>query len=289
MLRKLNVCDGIEKSPCVFLLGGFDGLHIGHKKLVDFAKFFRLPVGMMTMEGGKGKGLFTLEEKCKIFYAQGVDFIDAMSFDERLKNTLRTDFINVLLKRYSIRAFVCGKDFRFGKDAAGDPAFIANFTGLPVYDLDILNVDGQKVSSTLIKERLKEGKVKEANALLVQPFFVSGKVEEGRKEGRQLSFPTANLAYPDNKFLIKEGVYAVHSELNKKRYNGICNVGACPTFGVDSLKVEVNYDGFEGDLYGQPIDVFFDGYLRDIQKFPSKEGLIEQLNFDRERVKNGNY
>jgi riboflavin kinase/FMN adenylyltransferase len=289
MLKKLNVCDGIEKSPCVFLLGGFDGLHIGHKKLVDFAKLFRLPVGMMTMEGGKGNGLFTLEEKCKIFRAQGVDFIDAMSFDEHLKNTSREDFLSALLKRYTIRAFVCGKDFRFGKEAAGDPAFIARYTGIPVHDLDILNVDGRKVSSTLIKERLKEGKVKEANALLTQPFFVNGKVEEGRKEGRKLSFPTANLSYPENKFLIHEGVYAVHSDLAGKRYYGICNVGACPTFGVNSLKVEVNYDGFDGDLYGQEIDVFFDGYLRDIQKFPSKEALTEQLNFDRRRVRDGNY
>jgi riboflavin kinase/FMN adenylyltransferase len=289
MLKKLNVCDGIEKSPCAFLLGGFDGLHIGHKKLVDFAKFFRLPVGMMTMEGGKGNGLFTLEEKCKIFRAQGVDFIDAMSFDEHLKNTSREDFLSELTKRYSVRAFVCGKDFRFGSQAAGDPPFIAQYTGIPVYDLDILNVNGRKVSSTLIKELLKEGKVKEANTLLVQPFFVSGKVEEGRKEGRKLSFPTANLSYPENKFLIKEGVYAVHSDLDGKRYYGICNVGACPTFGVNSLKVEVNYDGFDGDLYGREIDVFFDGYLRDIQKFPDKEGLIGQLNFDRERVRDGNY
>ena len=273
-------------APCVLLLGGFDGLHIGHKKLIDCAKTYALPVGITTIEGGKGQSVFTLSERQKIFERQGLDFFHAFTFTEEFKNTSKEDFLSSLMQNFNVKAFVCGKDFRFGKLAQGTPEFIAQFTNIPVHALDILSVDNHKVSASSVKEYLKNGQIKKSNELLLQPFFVSGIVEEGRRTGRTLGFPTANLSYPKEKFPLQEGVYAVHTVLNEKRYNGIANFGPCPTFGVEYRKLEAYFDGFEGDLYGQEIDVYFDDYLRDIKKFETVEALQAQLKADIRSVRN---
>lgn len=269
----------------MFLLGGFDGVHAGHKKLIDRAKEYGLPVVAMTILGGKGGDLFTLEERLAIFAAQGVNEVVSYVFDNRFKNTSAEVFLQGLCASFDVKAFVCGEDFRFGKEAAGTPRFIGELTAKPVHALDVLTVNGKKVGMRFIKELLSSGRTEEANKLLLQPFFVRGVVEEGRKVGRTLSFPTANLAYPKEKFPIKKGVYAVHALLDGKGYKGIANLGACPTFGVTQEKVEAYFDGFCGDLYGREIDVFFDRYLREIKQFSSKEELIAQLRKDKEEIR----
>lgn len=272
-------------APCVLLLGGFDGLHAGHKKLLDRAKAYGLPVGVMTILGGKGQALFTLSERREIFARAGADFFFACKFTEAFKNTDKEEFLSALLRRYNVKAFVCGEDFRFGRGAAGTPEFIRGFTGIPVHALDVLRVGGKKVSATTVKEYLAAGAVGQANELLLFPFFLRGRVEEGRHVGHTYGFPTANLTYPDEKFPLKEGVYAVHADLEGKTYRGIANFGPCPTFGVTYRKAEAYFDGFCGDLYGKTIDLVFDGYLRDIRKFPDKAALAAQLQEDIMRVR----
>lgn len=276
-----------KNTPCVFLLGGFDGLHAGHSALLAHAREYGLPVGIMSIEGGKGDALFTFAERREIFAAQGVDFVVEIPFTEAFKNTSRERFLDTLSAQFDIKAFVCGKDFRFGKGAAGDPEFIAEYTKRPTHAHDILYADGKKIATATIKEYVRAGEMEKANALLLQPFFLKGNVEEGRKEGRKLGFPTANITYPQGKFPLKEGVYAVHTTIDGSKYLGIANFGACPTFGVEYRKAEAYFDGFNGDLYGKEIDIFFDSYLRDIRKFPSKEALAEQLRHDMQRVRNG--
>ena len=273
------------RSPCVFLLGGFDGIHLGHKKLLNFAKQFNLPVGMMTILGGKGKTLFTPEERKTVFREEGLAFAYLLEFTDKLKNTEREGFLEDILNRFNVTAFVCGKDFRFGKGAQGTPDFIREYTNLPVYDLDIMNVEGKKISTSVIKERIVQGKIEEAQGLLSYPFFVSGRVEEGRKVGRRLGFPTANMSYPAYKLLPREGVYGVHMVYDEKKYVGICNVGACPTFGVEERRIESYFDGFHKMIYGERIEVVFDSYLRDIQNFCNGEALVAQLKQDIRRVK----
>lgn len=271
-------------SPCVLLLGGFDGLHIGHKKLLDRAKEYRLPVGIMTILGGKGQALFTLAERREIFARAGIDFFFCEPFTPQFRDTDRETFLTNLLRRYNVRAFVCGEDFRFGKDAAGTPAFLREFTGIPVHALDVLQVDGKKVGASSVKEYLAAGNIAQANGLLVFPFFLCGTVQQGRHVGHTYGFPTANFSYPPEKFPLKEGVYAIHAELNGKTYRGIANFGPCPTFGVEDRKAEAYFDGFHGDLYGKTVDLVFDGYLRDIRKFPDKAALAAQLREDIRRA-----
>ena len=272
-------------SPCVLLLGGFDGLHIGHKKLLDCAKKYRLPVGIMTILGGKGKALFTLAERREIFARAGADFFFCEAFTEQFRNTDRETFLQDLRRRYNVRAFVCGEDFRFGKDAAGTPQFIREFAGIPVHAADILCVDGKKVGTSSVKEFLARGEVMQANRLLLFPFFLRGRVEAGRHVGHTYGFPTANLVYPKEKFPLKEGVYAVHADLEGKTYRGIANFGPCPTFGVEERKAEAYFDGFHGDLYGRTVDLVFDGYLREIRKFSGASALAAQLREDREHAR----
>ena len=149
-----------KKTPCVFLLGGFDGLHTGHEALLSCAREYRLPVGIMTIEGGKGEGLFTLAERRKIFGAQGLDFVWEIPFTQSFKNTTREEFLDRLLSRFDVNAFVCGKDFRFGKGAAGDSAFVAEYTKRPTHAHDILYADGKKIATATVKEYVGRGEVK---------------------------------------------------------------------------------------------------------------------------------
>ena len=280
----LNHCFQGEKlqlsSPCVLLMGGFDGLHIGHEKLIECAKEYSLPIGITAMTGAKGKSVFTLSEREKIFSAHGLQFYIPFAFTEEFQNTSKEDFLSSVIGNFNVKAFVCGQDFRFGKGAQGSPEFLHQFTGVPVHALHVFTVQGKKVSVSSVKEFLAKGDLLKANQLLLTPFFLTAKVEEGRKMGRMLGFPTANFTYPEEKFPLKEGVYAVHAEIDGIIYRGIANFGACPTFGVKYTKVEVHFDGFDGNLYGRELDVYFDFYMRDIQKFNDTQALIAQLQKD---------
>ncbi len=271
------------KSPCVMLLGGFDGLHVGHKKLIDCAKKYNLPIGITTIEGGKGKSLFTLEERRKIFAQHGVNFVHPFTFTEEFKNTSKEEFLNILLNRFCVKAFICGEDFRFGKGAQGTPDFIEEFTLVRVHAMDVLSFRGKKVGTSDVKEYLQKGQIERANELLLTPFFISGSVEEGRKLGRTIGFPTANLSAQDCP--LKEGVYAVHATIDEKTYYGIANFGTCPTFDVAYKKLEVCFDGLNQNLYGKEINVYFDGYLRDICRFENAQALTVQLEQDMQKAK----
>ncbi len=282
MLVKYTLTDyQFSSTPCVFLLGGFDGIHIGHQKLIDKAKSFSLPVGIMTIRGGKGESLFTQEEREEIFERAGIDFVLESDFTESFKNLSAEDFLSLVTEKFFVAAFVCGKDFRFGKGASGTPDFIREKTGLPVFDIDIsCDEHGNKIGTRSLKQLLREGEVERANALLVSKFRVSGEVLHGRHIGRTYGFPTANIVYPVGKTFVKEAVYAVTVEAEGRIFRGIANYGRCPTFEVEYKLLETYLDGFSGDLYGKKITVYFDFKIRDIQKFSSAEELKEQLQKD---------
>lgn len=283
MLEIFTLSDGKRRNePCAFLLGGFDGLHVGHEKLVKKALEFGIPVGIMTINGGKdGGNLFTVSEREEIFSSIGISFLLETDFSPELRNMSAEDFISLLIKKFNVAVFVCGKDFRFGKGALGSPCFIKDRFGVEVCDEDIsLDKNGEKIGAREIKRAIEEGDVSGANALLASPFSVSGKVVHGRCVGRKMGFPTANILYPPDKVRLKEGVYSVRAILDSKEYSGIANFGGCPTFGVEGEKLEVFFDGYSGDLYGRELRVFFDRRIRDIKKFSSENELKEQLAKD---------
>ncbi|MBQ7924446.1 MAG: riboflavin biosynthesis protein RibF [Clostridia bacterium] len=274
------------KNGCVMLLGGFDGLHAGHKTLVGRAKQYALPIGAMTILGGKnGDSLFTVEERLEMFSSVGVAFVFELPFSE-IKDYSPETFANLLEERFSPKAFVCGDDFRFGKMAAGTPETLKCATQVPVEIVELLQKDGEKISSTTVKARLEQGDIEKANELLGERFFLIGEVVKDRQIGKKLGFPTANIVYPSGKFPLKNGVYETRATIDGKRYKGITNYGARPTFGDETVLTETHFDGFAGDLYGKKIKLEFVRFMRDITKFDGAEALKTQLQKDLKEIRN---
>ncbi len=267
------------------LLGGFDGLHIGHRQLLSCAKESRLPVGIMSIVDGKEGEIFTLSEREEIFRSAGLDFVFELPFAE-IRSKTPEQFLALLQKNFYPDLFVCGEDFRFGLGALGTPESIKGRGQVRVEVLPLLEVDGEKVSSRTVKKYLTQGDIPRANALLGQRFFLLGKVEKDRQVGRTIGFPTANIAYPPQKLPIRQGVYETHVLVDGKEYKGITNFGARPTFDDNVVCTETYLDGFKGDLYGRTLKVEFIRFLRDIVKFDGAEKLKAQLEKDIERVRN---
>ena len=272
-------------QDCVLVLGGFDGLHIGHKSLVSRAKEYGLPVGIMSIVGGKdGESLFTKQERERVFASVGADFTFFLPF-ESIRDMSAEDFIKMLVDEYAPKAFVCGEDFRFGKGALGTPALLKEITRVPVEVQPLLVIDGEKVSASAIKKLLATGETARANERLGDAFFLMGTVERDRQIGRTIGFPTANIVYPSGKFPLKIGVYESFVQVNGNGYKGITNYGARPTFDNAKVCTETYLDGFDGDLYGKQLTVCFLRYLRDIKKFENATALKAQLDEDIRRVR----
>ena len=273
-----------DDSPAVMILGGFDGLHVGHKLLVDRAKALALPIGIMTIEGGKtGKSLFTVSERESIFKRFGVDFAFELSFEE-IKDMSPSAFLDLLKKECNAAAFVCGEDFRFGAGAVGTPQTLKGYALENAYVEKILYDGEKKVGATLIKEYLSAGNAKKAAELLAVPFFVQGEVVRDRGVGRTIGFPTANILYPKEKFPLKKGVYETRAVIDGKTYKGITNYGARPTFNDDTVVTETHFIAYTGDLYGKKLEIQFVDWIRENKKFESVETLKSQLTKDVGRV-----
>ena len=290
MLKTVDLSGQFDKNldknrGCVMLLGGFDGLHAGHKKLVERAKSFSLPIGIMTIVGGKEeKSLFTLQEREEIFKSAGVDFAFELPFQE-IKNLSPDEFSNLLVEEFNPTAFVCGDDFRFGKNACGSAQMLKQTGQVRVEIEKLITANGEKISSRNIKTLALAGQIEQANELLGEAFFLIGTVVKDRGVGRTLGFPTANVQYPKEKYPIKQGVYETRVCVDGKQYKGITNYGNRPTFDNDAIITETYLDGFSGELYGKQLKIRFKRYLRDIKKFESVEALQAQLKEDIRRVR----
>ena len=287
MLKTIRLTEKFhnEKDGCVMLLGGFDGLHLGHKRLVKRAKEFDLSIGIMTIAQGKGAhSLFTFEERESIFQNAGIDFVFELPFAE-IKDLSPKAFATLLQSEFSPKVFICGDDFRFGKNAAGGAETLKHATQVCVECVKLVTMEGEKISSSFIKECLKSGDVEKANLALGEEFFLMGEVFKDRGIGKALGFPTANILYPKEKFPIKLGVYETRVEIDGKEYRCITNYGARPTFEDHNVLTETYIDGFSGDLYGKRLTVRFVRFLRENQKFESIDALKGQLEKDIGRVR----
>lgn len=282
-MRVVNLTGANIHAGGVLLLGGFDGMHVGHRRLLARAKGCGAAVGMMSIVGGKGEPLFISKERELWLSSLGGDFLFEFPFEE-IKNLSAREFLKMLEKKFSPSAYVCGDDFRFGKGAEGDTKTLRQYASAPVFVEELLKVKGEKVSSSGIKELLAKGDLKNANALLGREFFLLGEVEQGRKIGRTIGFPTANIRYPSRKFPLKKGVYETRVTVSQKTYRGITNFGARPTFDDDEIWTETHLKGADENLYGQMLCVRFVRFMREVQKFESADALKKQLTEDLENV-----
>lgn len=266
------------------VLGGFDGLHLGHRRLLSRAKSQGVSVGVMTIVGGKGEALFTLEERLHTFETEGADFAVVFDF-EAIRNQSAAEFLGSLEQEFAPVLYVCGEDFRFGKGAEAGADEIGSFSSVPVVKESLVVRDGEKIATRQLKQLLAEGEVSLLHNLLGSPFFIIGQVVQGRKVGRLIGYPTANIPYPTDKMPLKEGVYSVNVYWKGKGYKGIANFGAQPTFGKMSVRLEVHIDDFDAVLYGETLKVEFLSYLRPVRKFGDLEELRAQLDEDIKKVR----
>lgn len=294
MLEIVNYNSDEYDFPALIVLGCFDAIHIGHAELLKKAKLQAkingLDLGvMMFAEGKGGRQVFTFEERLSFLSAYNAKFVLKIDYTDEFKKTAPLDFLHNIEEHINAKAYMSGKDFRFGAGAKGKSFTLKNYADdedngvwyMPVKDI---MVDGEKVSTTLIKSCIESGNIQRANALLGREYFVSGEVCTGHGRGRELGFPTANIVYPENKVLVKTGVYGVEAEIDGAMYRGVANCGPRPTFGEDTTVLEVYFEGLSEDLYGKTITVKFLNYIRSIKKFDSAEELSAQIARDEQMV-----
>lgn len=273
-------------------LGTFDGIHIAHRFVLDlpdgykktavtFVKppkmFFRCDTEL----------LMSYEDKKKVFEEMGFDEIVALDF-AKVKETEPIDFLEFLYSNYKPSLISCGFNYHFGKNGVGNIALLQDFcdkNGITLKICEAVAVDGVKISSTLIRNMLKQGEVENANALMFAPFSFTSEVIKGDRRGRTMGFPTINQKYPDDLVKIKFGVYKTKVLFDGKVYTGITNIGIRPTFESEYVISETYIEGFSGDLYGKAVKIIVEEFIRPEIKFSSLEELKEQIQKDLSYIK----
>jgi len=280
-----------SKTPIVLALGFFDGAHLGHREVFSVAKsmckkekFAVFTFGGKLFKNASGN-IYTLKEKKLIFKSLGANYVMVAKWDSNLYNMSPQHFLLNLVQNHNVKGIVCGTDFTFGKNAEGNVAFLKEFCtqhDIIFREVNLKTHNNRQISTTLIKEYLINGKIKEANYLLGDNYFVLGKVLHGRGDGSKSVFPTANVVISKEKLKIKSGVYATRLKVDGKYYNALTNYGTCPTFNFKNFIIESHVLDFSNDIYNKDIKIEFLDYLRDIKKFNSAEELKNQIKKDME-------
>ena len=279
-------------------LGTFDGVHRGHRVLINSAieeakknggisvvyTFLNHPLEIIAPERVP-KMINTIDEKLRLLEEMGVDYVVLQTFDEKYAETSKEEFIDKILIEYlGAKEIFVGFNYTFAEKGSGNVEYlrkVAPKKGIKLNEIKAIEYKGQVLSSTLIRKFILEGKIEEANMFLGRPFFISGEVEHGKKLGRVLGFPTANLkvvnkVYPP--FGIFGGTVLIEGE--KEKYNAVVNIGKNPTLKPGELSVEVHILDFNRDIYGKKIDVSIEKHLRDEKKFGSMEELRQGIRND---------
>lgn len=287
--------------PAAVTMGMFDGVHLGHQRVIKdltlVARKENLEIVLLTYwphprlyfnPDENLKLLSTKEEKIKYFEDLGVDTIVFQAFDDDFAKLTGRDFIEeVLAGKLNAKEILIGYDHIFGRQRSGDFNLLQSLSakyGYNVAQAAAVEMDGRAVSSTIIRNLLQEGSVREAGNLLGRPYELSGEVVRGKQLGRTLGFPTANLEVSAEKLLPKEGAYIVEGWVNGKFHPAMASIGKNPTVNGEKVSVEVYLVNFSGDLYGQQVTVRFREWLHLQIKFETLEGLVEKLREDETRT-----
>ncbi len=282
-------------------IGKFDGLHLGHQKLLDRLKArqsqglqslvftFQTPPAAL-LQATAPRMLITNEERCDLLAAYGVDILVEYPFSERVSHIEPEQFVTeILIGQMQMKYLAVGPDFRFGYRQRGDIRLLEQLAKQYDFQLEVVSkqqYQGTDISSTYIKEELQQGRIEPVNTMLGRAFSISGVVRHGRRLGRTLDIPTINQMPDTRKLLPPNGVYASVTEVadyegGTLRLPGITNIGYKPSVGADDRKgVETHLFDFAGDLYGKSARVELFTYERPEQKFASVEELKKQMQAD---------
>lgn len=283
------------KEPLAVAIGYFDGLHLGHMSLVEeavrYAKKHHIQSALMTFSPSPAKILGLIEEehymtdlldRMEILEDVGVDYLIEVAFTKEVASMSPDRFIEYYLVQQHVSYVVCGFDFTFGKYGLGTGETLKQYHDqFEVCIKEAIEAKGEKISSSRIRQLLESGCIEEANLYLNRPYRIKGTIFEGRRIGRSIGFPTANIDY-GHYLLPKRGVYAIKASVCGKEYIGMCNIGYNPTFtALERLSLEVHLFDFHEDIYHQEMKVYFYCFIRDERPFDHQEALIEQLNHDK--------
>jgi len=294
----------ISKSDFnIATLGSFDGIHIGHKKILQtLTKIAKKNNGKSILitfwphpryvlkKNNNFKLLTSLDEKIKLFEKNKIDILYIVDFSLKFSKFSANKFIeNILLEKLKINCLLIGYNNNFGRNREGNIRYLEE--NKKKFDIDIISIPKQSVdkisiSSTKIREYLNNGKINSANRLLGRKYSINGKIVRGNGIGRKINFPTANIEIDEPKKLLpKSGVYAVEVILNRKIYLGMLNIGYNPTIKNEKKSIEVNIFEFSEDIYNNKISINFIRRIRNEKKFKNLNELKKQLIKDKKKVK----
>lgn len=289
------------KTPCVVALGCFDGVHSGHTAVINKAKQKAISLGVPLC-------IWSFAEPPKRFYSKelvpllssakakksiieslGADIYISVKFDQCIAAVTAEDFFNsILIKNLNAVAIVCGYDFTFGKGGSGNSDLLASLCkahGTEFISVTSVNVKGESVSSSKIREYIRSNQIERANILLGRPYSISAEVISGKQLGRDLGFPTVNQKIDEDLCKPSNGVYLTKVNFDDATYFGITNVGTQPTVSGTEHTVETNIFDFDGDLYGKEVLVEFLKFIRPEKKFESLNELKSQVDKDIDSAK----
>lgn len=285
------------EEPTAVTLGNFDGIHLGHQKLIDTVKeyarrdkmksvvfsFYPHPVTVF----GKKKNFSTMldtAEKKFVLENMGIDILIQYPFTLDFASMEPEAFFDMLLAKTNCKVLVVGENYFFGKNKAGDCQTLKELgakKGVLVIGIPSVEKGGERVSSTRVRGLIRNAHMEQVNELLSKPYFVIGKVADGEKRGRKMDFPTINVVTSDEKLLPPNGVYLTRVALNGKLYTSMTNVGVCPTFDGCERRVETNIFDFDEVIYGEEVMICFYKWLREERGFASVKELKAQLEKDK--------
>ena len=291
-----GTCEFSSDTPCVITLGKFDGLHRGHKKLlervVDIAGERKLTSVMFTFEvstytltkDNRHRVLLTNAERCQMLEQTDLDWLIECPFDEHMMHMEAEEFVReILVKRLKAACLVIGPDFRFGHNRAGDAVLLEHMGREYGFSVEVLSKEmygNQEISSTLVRDCILRGNMEMAADMLGYPYFFYGKIIHGRHIGRTLGLPTTNLKADENKVLPPFGVYATRSSIGEMEFGGVTNIGVKPTVQEKFVGIETHLFSCNLNLYGDMQKVELMHFQRAERKFASLEELKRQILAD---------
>lgn len=292
---------GFADRPSVVTLGNFDGVHRGHREIIRRAvegarahastavavTFEPHPLGVLAPERAP-RMLGTVRQRVALLAECGIEVVVLQHFTRRFSSIGAEEFVReYLVEKLRVRHVVVGHNVGFGHHRQGNADFLRRLGARYGFEVEVVppvTVEGRRVSSSAIRSAVREGKLREAGAMLGRPYSICSRVIRGRRRGKQLGFPTANLRIGGVQ-LPPDGVYAVRATVGERTWPGVANLGFNPTFGNEERSLEVHLFGFEGELYGQRLEVAFLERLREERKFPGPAELADQIRLDIERAR----
>ncbi len=299
-MKILDINDRI--SGCVATVGSFDGIHLGHRKIFEHVKQIALDLNLLDViitfrqhprfivqPGYDLKLLTTIDEKISLLDNTGIGMVQLLNFDRKMALLEAEEFVRLyLVERLNVKALVVGFNHRLGRGRGGNYEELVKLGkkyGFSVHKVNPVLHKGKPISSSRIRKSLESCQLDDANKMLGYKYFISGQVVEGKKLGKKIGFPTANLRVDKRKLMPCPGVYAVYVEIDSHTYKGVLNYGRRPTIENDALPVpEVHIINFSENVYNKTLKITLVKHLREERKFSGIEKLKNQIFRDIEQA-----